>query len=47
MDKTAELNVAAVDTSAEVDDVILEYATKDYVDNAISSAITNTINASY
>ena len=33
--------IKAVDTSEEVDDVVVEYATKDYVDNAIISAINN------
>jgi hypothetical protein len=47
LDKTAELNIVAVETGAEVDDVVLEYATTQYVDDAIASAITNTINASY
>lgn len=31
--------IAAVDTSEEVDDVVVDYATKDYVDNAIIGAI--------
>lgn len=33
--------VEAIDTSEEVEDVVLEYATKDYVDNAIITAINN------
>lgn len=33
--------VTAIDTSEEVDDVVLEYATKEYVDNAIIGAINN------
>ena len=44
LDKTKEVNVSAVDTSAEVDDVVLEYATKEYVDNAIQSAIISALN---
>ncbi len=36
--------VEAVDTDEEVDDVLLEYATIQYVDNAISAAITTTLN---
>ena len=41
LDKAKELNVVAVDIGATVDDVPLEYATKDYVDNAIIGAINN------
>lgn len=47
LDKTSELNIAAVETGAEVDDVEFEYATTQYVDEAIASAIILTINASY
>lgn len=47
LDKTSELNVVAVKIGAEVDDVVLEYATTQYVDEAIASAIILTINASY
>lgn len=47
LDKTSELNIVAVETGAEVDDVVLEYATTQYVDEAIESAIILTINASY
>jgi hypothetical protein len=44
LDKTNELNVSAVDSSIEVDDVVLEYATIQYVDTAITSAITTALN---
>lgn len=33
--------IKAVDTSEEIDDVVVEYATKEYVDNAIIGAINN------
>ena len=33
--------IKAVDTSEEVDDVVMEYATKEYVNNAIIGAINN------
>ena len=39
--------VEAVDTNESVEDPELEYATTQYVDDAIASAITLTINASY
>lgn len=39
--------IGAVDTSDSVEDPELEYATTQYVDNAIANAITSTINASY
>lgn len=42
----APRNVGVVDTTTEVDDTI-SYATTDYVDGAIASAITLTINADY
>lgn len=41
LDKAKTLNVTAVETGEEVDGVILEYATKEYVDNAIIGAINN------
>lgn len=47
LDKVQELNVSAIETGTEVDDVVLEYATTQYVDEAIASAIILTINASY
>lgn len=47
LDKTSELNIVAVETGTEVDDVVLEYATTQYVDEAIASAIILTINSSY
>jgi hypothetical protein len=42
----APRNVGVVDTTSEVDDTI-PFATTDYVDGAIASAITLTINADY
>lgn len=39
LDKAKLLNVTAVDSGDVVDDVVLEYATKEYVDNAIIGAI--------
>lgn len=39
LDKAKILNVTAVDSGDVVDDVVLDYATKEYVDNAIISAI--------
>lgn len=39
LDKAKILNVTAVDSGDVVDDVVLEYATKEYVDNAIIGAI--------
>lgn len=47
LDKVQELNVSVVEIGTEVDDVVLEYATAQYVDEAIASAIILTINASY
>jgi hypothetical protein len=44
LDKTSELNIVAVETGAEVDDVVLEYATIQYVDDAITEAIITTLN---
>ena len=41
LDKVQELNVVAVDSGDVVDDVVLDYATKEYVDNAIIGAINN------
>lgn len=41
LDKTKNTNVSAVEIGEEVDDVVLEYATKEYVDNAIITAINN------
>lgn len=39
LDKAKILNVTAVDSGDVVDDVVLDYATKEYVDNAIIGAI--------
>ena len=44
LEKVTELNVAARDLGVEVEDVVFEYATKDYVANAVAEAITNTLN---
>ena len=41
LDKAKILNVAAVESGDVVDDVVLDYATKEYVDNAIIGAINN------
>lgn len=41
---SSDANVAAVDVGETVDDVAVEYATKGYVDSAISAAITTTLN---
>ena len=41
LDKAKVLNVAAVDIGEEVEEVVFEYATKEYVDNAIKGAINN------
>ena len=41
LDKTKNTNVSAVEIGEEVDDVVLEYATKEYVDNVIITAINN------
>lgn len=41
LDKAKELNVVAVEIGEVVDDVILEYATKGYVDTAIIGAINS------
>lgn len=41
LDKAKELNVVAVDTGTTEDDVPLEFATKEYVDNAIIGAINS------
>ena len=41
LDKAKELNVVAVDVGDTADDVTIEYATKDYVDNAIIGAIND------
>ena len=41
LDKAKNTNVSAVEIGEEVDDVFLEYATKEYVDNAIITAINN------
>lgn len=47
LDKAEKINVEAVVTGEVVDDVVLEYATTQYVDDAIARAIILTINASY
>lgn len=39
LDKAKELNVVAVESGEVVDDVVLEYATKEYVDSAIIASI--------
>lgn len=39
LDKVAMLNVAAIDLGVEVEDVVFDYATKKYVDDAIIGAI--------
>lgn len=44
LDKVQELNVAAIEMGTEVDDVVLEYATTQYVDDAITEAIIITLN---
>lgn len=41
LDKAKILNVTAVDSGDIVDDVVLDYATKEYVDNSIIGAINN------
>lgn len=41
LDKAKVLNVVAVESGEVVDDVVLEYATKEYVDSAIVGAINN------
>ena len=41
LDKAKELNVVAVESGEVVDDVVLEYATKEYVDSVIVGAINN------
>lgn len=40
-------NVSAIDTDEQIDDVNVQYATTQYVNNAIAAAIITTINASY
>lgn len=40
-------NVTAVDIGEVVDDIVFEYATKEYVDDAISNAIIDAINNNY
>lgn len=37
LDKTKELNIAAIDTNATIDDIQTEYATKGYVDSVIGN----------
>lgn len=44
LDKATTLNVSAEDAGGEVEDVLFEYATTDFVNNAIAEAITTTLN---
>lgn len=44
LDKVQELNVSAIEMGMEVDDVVFEYATTQYVDDAIIRAIVTTLN---
>ncbi len=44
LDKVQELNVSAVEMGTEVDDIVIEYATTQYVDTAIATAITTVLN---
>lgn len=39
LDKVAMLNVVAIDLGVEVEDVVFDYATQKYVDDAIIGAI--------
>lgn len=41
LDKAKELNIVAVEAGEVVDDVIHEFATKEYVNNAIIGAINS------